>query len=169
MILANAENIIVNGKVDPDIYVNGVRVWPLNGTIEAFRVYLEFADNQSDNMTFRGVGWNGNPGSLSESMILEASFKYNSSWYDMSSSDLANVLDTSSRGSIYCQGISLLIDATTLVNFQWRTQQYYAPTHDVKMTVYANYTEGDTRLRAEKTVTQAANTTFVIYDGEFDT
>lgn len=168
MILANAKNIIVNGKVDPDIYVNGVHVWPINGTIETFRVYIEFADNQSDNMTFRGAGWNGNPGSLSESMILEASVKNDSSWSTMSSSDLAKVLDTSSGGSIYCQAISLLIDATTFINFQWRTQQYYAPTHNVKMTVYANYTEGDTRLRAEKTVTQAADTTFVIHDGEFD-
>lgn len=169
MILTNAENVIVNGVIDPDIYVNGKLVWPLNGSLESFRVYLEFADNQPGSMTFRGLGWNGNPGSLTESMIIEASVKQDGSWAAMPSNKLHYILETSFGDDLYCQAISLLIDSRTFINFQWRTQEYWGPTHNVRMTVYANYTGGDIRLRADKTVTQAEDTTFVIHDGELDT
>ena len=167
MILANAENIIVNGKIDPDIFVNGVQVWPSRGALRFYRVYITWKPAKQDNLVFQGLGWNGNPGSLTSDMIISAMRKDTSySYTSMSTSDLNGILDTTQGKGVYCYGISLDIDSSTFINFQWRTQQYYAPTGTVEIEVDAYYEHG-IAVRAKKTVTQAANTTFVIHDGEF--
>ena len=167
MILSNAENIIVNGVVDPDIFVNGVQVWPGRGALRFFRVYITWDPAQAENLTFQGLGWNGNPGSLTSDMILDADKKSTSySYTDMSTSELNSILDTSTGTGIYSYGIALDIDAQTFINFQWRTRQYYAPTGTVQIEVDAYYENGIV-VRARKTVTQAQNTTFTIFDGEF--
>lgn len=169
MILSNAENIIVNGVVDPDIFVNGVQVWPSRGALRFYRVYIKWSPAEAGNLTFQGLGWNGNPGSLNTSMLLSAEKNQNGDSYTaMSDSEKTNICDTSNGTSIYCYAIALDIDAQTFINFQWRTQQYYAPTGTVEIEVDAYYEHG-IAVRARKTVTQAANTTFVIHDGEFDT
>ena len=169
MILSNAENIIVNGVVDPDIYVNGVLVWPAQGALRFYRVYIKWSPDKSDNLTFQGLGWNGNPGSLTTSMLLSADKNENGySYTSMSSAEETGICDTSQGTGIYCHAIALDIDAQTFINFQWRTQQYYAPTGTVEIEVDAYYDNG-IRILARKTVTQAPNTTFTIFDGEFDT
>ena len=169
MILLNAENIIVNGVVDPDIFVNGVQVWPSRGALKFYRVYIKWSPDKSDNLTCQGLGWNGNPGSLTTSMLLDAEKNTNGySYTDMSESEKTGVCDTVKGTGIYCHAIAIDIDAQTFINFQWKTQQYYAPTGTVEIEVDAYYENG-IAVRARKTVTQAANTTFVIHDGEFDT
>lgn len=169
MILANAKNIIVNGKVDPDIYVNGVHVWPAQGELQYYRVYIKWSPDKSENLTFQGLGWNGNPGSLTTSMLLSADKNENGySYTAMSDTEKTSICDTTQGTSIYCHAIALDIDAKTFINFQWRTQQYYATTGTVEIEVDAYYTNG-IRILARKTVTQAANTTYVISNGEFDT
>ena len=168
MILSNAENIIVNGKVDPDIYVNGTRVWPLRGALRFYRVYIKWSPDKSDNLTFQGLGWNGNPGSLTTSMLLSADKNENGySYTAMSDDEKTGICDTTQGTGIYCHAISLDIDSQNFINFQWRTQQYYAPTGTVEIEVDAYY-EDSIRIVARKTVTQVANTTFVIHAGEFD-
>jgi len=168
MILSNAENIIVNGKIDPDIYVNGVRVWPLQGALRFYRVYIQWSPDKHDGLSFQGLGWNGNPGSLTTSMLLAAQQNTNGDSYTyISESQKSDICDTTQGTSIYCHAIALDIDSQTFINFQWRTQQYYAPTGTVEIEVYAYYEDG-IRVLARKTVTQAANTTFVIHQGEFD-
>lgn len=170
MILSNAENIIVNGVIDPDIFVNGVQVWPSRGALRFYRVYITWNPAKQDSLTFQGLGWNGNPGSLTSSMIISPMKKDTSySYTSMTTSELNVILGTSQQGShgLYCYGISLDIDSTTFINFQWRTDQYWAPTGTVEIEVDAYYENG-IEVRARKTVTQAANTTFVIHDGEFD-
>lgn len=169
MILSNAENIIVNGVVDPYIYVNGVLVWPAQGELQYYRVYIKWSPDKSENLTFQGLGWNGNPGSLTTSMLLSADKNENGNSYTaMSDTEKSGICDTSQGTSIYCHAIALDIDAKTFINFQWRTQQHYAPTGTVEIEVDAYYTNG-IRILARKTVTQAANTTYVISNGEFDT
>ena len=168
MILSNAENIFVNGVLDPDIFVNSVHVWPLQGALEFYRVYIKWSPDKSDNLTFQGLGWNGNPGSLTTSMLLDAEKNTNGySYTDMSESEKTGICDTAQGTGIYCHAIAIDIDAQTFINFQWKTQQYYAPTGTVEIEVDAYYEDG-IEVRARKTVTQAANTTFVINDGEFD-
>lgn len=169
MILANAKNIIVNGKVDPDIYVNGVHVWPLQGALRFYRVYIKWSPDKSDNLTFQGLGWNGNPGSLTTSMLLSADKNENGySYTAMSDTEKTSICDTTQGTGIYCHAIALDIDSQNFINFQWRTQQYYAPTGTVEIEVDAHY-EDNIRIVARKTVTQVENTTFVIHQGEFDT
>ena len=169
MILANAENIIVNGKIDPDIFVNGVQVWPSRGALRFYRVYIKWSPDKNDNLTFQGLGWNGNPGSLTTSMLLDAEKNTNGySYTDMSESEKTGICDTTQGTGIYCHAIAIDIDAQTFINFQWKTQQYYAPTGTVEIEVDAYYENG-IAVRARKTVTQAADTTFVIHQGEFDT
>lgn len=169
MILSNAENIFVNGQVDPDIFVNSVQVWPLQGALEFYRVYIKWSPDKSDNLTFQGLGWNGNPGSLTTSMLLYARKNENGySYTDMSESETTGICDTAQGTGIYCHAISFDIDSQTFINFQWKTQQYYAPTGTVEIEVDAYYEDG-IRVLARKTVTQAANTTYVVHEGEFDT
>lgn len=169
MILANAKNIIVNGKVDPDIYVNCVHVWPLQGALRFYRVYIKWSPDKSDNLTFQGLGWNGNPGSLTTSMLLSADKSENGySYTAMSDTEKTSICDTTQGTGIYCHAISLDIDSQNFINFQWKTQQYYAPTGTVEIEVDAYY-EDSIRIVARKTVTQEANTTCVIHNGEFDT
>lgn len=169
MILSNAENIIVNGVVDPDIFVNSVQVWPLRGALQFYRVYIKWSPAKSENLTFQGLGWNGNPGTLTTAMLLEAYKNNNGSQYtDMTAAEQDGICDTSAGTSIYCYAIAIDIDSDNFSNFQWRTQQYYAPTGTVEIKVDAYYEHGIVE-KARKTVTQAANTTFTIVDGEFDT
>lgn len=167
MILTNAENIIVNGVVDPDIYVNGVRVWPSLGTLRFYRVYIKWSPDKNDNLTFQGLGWNGNPGSLTTSMLLSADKNTNGySYTAMSSAEESGICDTSEGINLYCHAIAIDIDSQTFINFQWRTRQYYAPTGTVEIEVDGYYENG-IKILARKTVTQAANTTYVIHSGEF--
>lgn len=167
MILANAEAVFCNGVQDPDIFANNVQVWPALGELRFFRVYITWDPAQNENLTFLGLGWNGNPGSLTSDMIMDPSIKDTSySYSSMPTSVLNEILDTSNGKVLYCYGIALDIDASTFINFQWRTQQYYSPTGTVKIEVDAYYENG-IAVRARKTVTQAANTTFTIFDGEF--
>ena len=169
MILSNAENIFVNGVLDPDIFVNSVQVWPLQGALEFYRVYIKWSPDKNDNLTFQGLGWNGNPGSLTTSMLLDAEKNTNGySYSDMSESEKTGICDTAQGTGIYCHAIAIDIDAQTFINFQWKTQQYYAPTGTVEIEVDAYYEDG-IRIVARKTVTQAANTTYVVNEGEFDT
>lgn len=169
MILSNAENIFVNGQVDPDIFVNSVQVWPLQGALQFYRVYIKWSPDKNDNLTFQGLGWNGNPGSLTTSMLLAANKNENGySYTAMSESEKSGICDTSQGTGIYCHAIAIDIDAQTFINFQWKTQQYYAPTGTVEIEVDAYYEDG-IRVLARKTVTQAANTTYVVNEGEFDT
>lgn len=169
MIISNAENIFVNGVLDPDILVNSVHVWPLQGALKFYRVYIKWSPDKNDNLTFQGLGWNGNPGSLTTSMLLDAEKNTNGySYTAMSDAEKTGICDVSQGTGIYCHAIAIDIDASTFINFQWRTQQYYAPTGTVEIEVDAYYEDG-IRVLARKTVTQAANTTFVIHDGEFDT
>lgn len=169
MILSNAKNIIVNGVVDPDIFVNSVQVWPSLGALNFYRVYIKWSPSKSENLTFQGLGWNGNPGTLTTSMLLDAYKNQNSSQYTaMSEAEQDGICDTSAGTSIYCYAIAIDIDSSTFSNFQWSTQQYYAPTGTVEIKVDAYYEHGIVE-KARKTVTQAANTTFTIVDGEFDT
>ena len=168
MILSNAENIIVNGKIDPDIYVNGVRVWPSLGALRFYRVYIKWSPDKSDNLAFQGLGWNGNPGSLTTSMLLSADKNKNGySYTAMSESEKTGICDTSEGTSIWCHAIALDIDSQNFINFQWKTQQYYTATGTVEIEIDAYYENGS-RIVARKTVTQAADTTFVIHQGEFD-
>lgn len=168
MILDNVENIIVNGVVDPNIFVNNVLVWPKRGALKFYRVYITWDPAKQDNLTFQGLGWNGNPGSLTSAMINDPSKKDTSySYTSMTTAELNGILDTAQGGGLYCYGIAFDVNASTFINFQWRTQQYYAPTGTVQIEVDAYYENGIV-VRARKTVTQAANTTFVIHDGEFD-
>ena len=168
MILSNAENIIVNGVVDPDIFVNGVQVWPSLGALRFYRVYITWNPAKQDNLTFQGLGWNGSPGSLTSSMIIASMKKDTSySYTSMTTSELDGILDTTQGNGLYCYGISLDIDSDNLVSFQWRTQQYYAPTGTVEIEVDAYYENG-IKVVARKTVTQVANTTYVVHKGEFD-
>lgn len=168
MILSNAKSIHVNGTIDPDIFVNSVQVWPSRGALQFYRVYITWDPAKSDNLTFQGLGWNGNPGSLTSSVILDPMKKDTSySYTNMTTAELNSILDTTQGNGLYCYGISFDIDSTTFINFQWRTQQYYAPTGTVEIEVDAYYEDG-IEVKARKTVTQAANTTYVIYDGEFD-
>lgn len=169
MILDNVKNIFVNGVVDPNIFVNNVLVWPKRGALKFYRVYITWDPAKQDNLTFQGLGWNGNPGSLTSAMIIDPSKKDTSySYTSMSTAELNGILDTVQGNGLYCYGIALDIDSDNFINFQWRTQQYYAPTGTVEIEVDAYYENGIV-VRARKTVTQAANTTFVIHDGEFDT
>jgi hypothetical protein len=168
MILSNAKNIIVNGVVDPDIFVNSVQVWPLRGALQFYRVYIKWSPAKADNLTFQGLGWNGNPGTLTTAMLLEAYKNQNGSIYtDMTAAEQAGICDTTTGTSIHCYAIAIDIDSDNFINFQWRTQQYYAPTGTVEIKVDAYYEHGIVE-KARKTVTQAANTTFTILDGEFD-
>ena len=169
MILSNAENIFVNGVVDPDIFVNSVQVWPLRGALQFYRVYIKWSPAKSENLTFQGLGWNGNPGTLTTSMLLDAHKSNNGSQYTaMSEAEQNGICDTTQGTGIYCYAIAIDIDSSTFSNFKWRTQQYYAPTGTVEIKVDAYYEHGIVE-KARKTVTQAANTTFTIVDGEFDT
>lgn len=169
MILSNAENIFVNDVLDPDIFVNSVHVWPLQGALEFYRVYIKWSPDKNDNLTFQGLGWNGNPGSLTTSMLLDAEKNTNGySYSDMSNAEKSGICDTSQGTGIYCHAISFDIDSPNFINFQWKTQQYYAPTGTVEIEVDAYYEDG-IRVLARKTVTQAANTTYVVHEGEFDT
>lgn len=169
MILAKSEAVFCNGVKDPDIFANNVHVWPGRGELNFFRVYITWDPAKNENLTFQGLGWNGNPGSLTSDMILDAHKKNTSySYTNMTTSELDGILDTSTGTGIYCYGIAVDIDSTAFSNFQWRTQQHYATTGTVEIKVDAYYENGIVS-RAKKTVTQAANTTFTIVDGEFDT
>lgn len=169
MILSNAENIFVNDVLDPDIFVNSVHVWPLQGALQFYRVYIKWSPDKSDNLTFQGLGWNGNPGSLTSSMLIDAEKNENGySYTAMSDAEKTGICDTAQGKGVYCHAISFDIDSQTFINFQWRTQQYYAPTGTVEIEVDAYYEDG-IRVLARKTVTQAANTTYVVHEGEFDT
>lgn len=168
MILSNAENIFVNDKVDPDIFVNSVQVWPLQGALKFYRVYITWDPAKQDNLTFQGLGWNGNPGNLTADMIIDPAKKDTSySYTSMTTAELNGILDTAQGNGLYCYGIALDIDSDNFISFQWRTQQYYAPTGTVEIEVDAYYEDG-IRVVARKTVTQAANTTYVVHQGEFD-
>jgi hypothetical protein len=169
MILSNAKNIIVNGVVDPDIFVNSVQVWPSLGALQFYRVYIKWSPSKSENLTFQGLGWNGNPGTLTTSMLLDAQKSNNGYQYtDMTSAEQDGICNTSAGTNIWCYAIALDIDSSAFSNFQWRTQQYYALTGTVEIKVDAYYENGIVE-KARKTVTQAANTTFTISAGEFDT
>ena len=169
MILSNAENIFVNGVVDPDIFVNSVQVWPLHGALQFYRVYIKWSPSKAENITFQGLGWNGNPGTLTTSMLLDAHKSNNGSQYTaMTEAEQSGICNTSAGTSIHCYAIAIDIDSDNFSNFQWRTQQYYAPAGTVEIKVDAYYEHGIVE-KARKTVTQAANNTFTIVDGEFDT
>ena len=168
MILSNAKNIIVNGVVDPDIFVNSVQVWPSLGALQFYRVYIKWSPAKSESLTFQGLGWNGNPGTLTTSMLLDAQKSQNGYQYtSMTAAEQDGICDTSTGTSINCYAIAIDIDSSTFSNFQWRTQQYNAPTGTVEIKVDAYYENGIVE-KARKTVTQAVNTTFTIVDGEFD-
>lgn len=170
MILSNAEAVFCNGVQDPDIFANDVQVWPRRGALRFFRVYITWDPAQQENMTFNGLGWNGNPGSLTSDMIIDPMKKNTSySYTSMSTDEVNDMLNTDEQFglALYCYGISFDIDSNAFINFQWRTRKYYAPTGTVKIEVDAYYENGIV-VRARKTVTQAANTTFTIFDGEFD-
>lgn len=170
MILDNVENIIVNGVVDPDIFVNGVHVWPNRGELRFYRVYITWDPAKQENMSFQGLGWNGNPGSLTSDMVIDPMIKDTSySYTSMTQDRVEKILETNEQGggALYCYGIAFDVDSNTFINFQWHTQKYYAPTGTAKIEVDAYYENGIV-VRARKTVTQAADATFVIHDGEFD-
>lgn len=169
MILSDAKNIIVNGIVDPDIFVNSVQVWPSLGALEFYRVYIKWSPAKAENLTFQGLGWNGNPGTLTTAMLLDAHKNHNGSQYTaMTEAEQSGICDTAAGTSIWCYAIALDIDSDNFSNFKWRTQQYYAPSGTVEIKVDAYYENGIVE-KARKTVTQAANTTFTISAGEFDT
>ena len=96
MILSNAENIIVNGVLDPDIFVNSVQVWPSLGALEFYRVYIKWSPAKAENLTFQGLGWNGNPGTLTTSMLLDAQKSKNGYQYTaMTEAEQSGICDTS--------------------------------------------------------------------------
>lgn len=169
MILSDAKNIIVNGVVDPDIFVNSVQVWPSLGALDFYRVYIKWSPSTTENLTFRGLGWNGNPGTLTTSMLSNAYKNMNGSQYtDMTTAEKDGICDTSRDTNIFCYAIAIDIESDNFSNFKWRTQQYYAPTGTVEIKVDAYYENGIVE-KARKSVTQAMNTTFTISAGEFDT
>ena len=158
----DVSTIFCNGHKDPYIFCNGVQVWPTK-VVETHSIYLEFEEEFAGYMTVQGLWWNGF--NITEDIVLEAPYKYGSSWNTISSSDLADMLSTSTGKAIYCSAIFITINYNTFSQFKWRTQTYYAPEKKVTIRVRENYTSG-TEYVAEKEVTQAPNTTFTVNRGD---
>lgn len=155
-------SIFCNGHKDPYIFCNGVQVWPAK-VVTSHSIYLNFESGVTDNMTFQGLWWNGTQ--ITESMVVEASYKSGNSWTSISASDLRDMLSTSTGKGIYCSAVFLRLDSVTFNQFQWRTQQYYAPEHLVTIQVQENSTTG-IKYVGQKEVTQVANTTFTVNRGD---
>ena len=114
-------------------------------------------------MTFQGLLWNGSQ--ITEDMVDQASYKYGNSWTSISASDLRDMLSTSSGKGLYCSAVFIRLESITFNQFQWRTQQYYAPEHKVTIQVQENSTTG-IKYVGQKEVTQAANTTYTVNRGD---
>ena len=158
----DVSSIFCNGHKDPYIFCNGVQVWPAK-VVTSHSIYLDFESGVEDNMTFQGLWWNGSQ--ITESMVAEASFKSGNSWNSIPAPYLRDMLDTSSGMGIYCSALFIRIDSITFNQFQWRTQQYYAPEHKVTIKVQENSTTG-IKYVGQKEVTQVANTTFTVNRGD---
>lgn len=158
----DVSSIFCNGHKDPYIFCNCVQVWPAK-VVTSHSIYLNFEQGVTDNMTFQGLWWNGSQ--ITESMVVEASYKYGNTWNSISASALREMLSTSAGTGIYCSAVFIRIDSITFNQFQWRTRTYYGPEHLVTIKVQENSTTG-IKYVGQKEVTQAANTTFTVNRGD---
>ena len=165
MIISEAKALIWNGTPATMAIYNGEKVWP-SKTVTAYRVWIEWNPVKSENICIDGMYWDNL--SMSDSDIVEADYNNNDSWEHLSSTEITKmVVQDGSSLQKYCRGITFLTDKTLFESFSFHTDPYYAPTGTLKVEVEEIYNAGEgTELVASKTVTQAANTTYVINRGD---
>ena len=165
MIISEAKALIWNGTPALMAVYNGEKVWPTK-TVTSYRVWIEWDPVKSENICIDGLYWDNL--SMIEDDILEADYSDNGTWKHLSSTEIAKMV-TQDGSSLqkYCRGITFLMDATVFTSFSFHTDRYYAPTGTLTVEVEEIYDAGGgSDLVAMKTVTQAANTTYVINRGD---
>lgn len=165
MIISEAKALIWNGTPATMAIYNGEKVWP-SKTVTAYRVWIEWSPTKSENICIDGMYWDNL--SMSDNDIVEADYSDNGTWKHLTSTEITKmtVQDNSSLQK-YCRGITFLTDKTDFTSFSFHTDPYYAPTGTLTVEIKEIYDAGEgTELVASKTVTQAANTTYVINRGD---
>lgn len=165
MIISEAKALIWNGVPATMAIYNGEKVWPKK-TVMSHRVWIEWDPVKSENICIDGLYWDGL--AMSDSDILEADYNDGGTWQHLTSTEIAKMVtpDNSSLQK-YCRGVTFLTDITEFTSFSFHTDPYYVPTGTLTVTIEAIFNSGEgTELVATKTVTQAANTTYVINRGD---
>lgn len=173
MIWNNAKQIVVNGKDIQDAFCNSVHIWPVN-VIGSYRVYIEWDPVKDDNITIDGMTWNGS--AMTTAMIatkgegvsdLDVSYNNGGTWTTMGTTDIEHMIAGNTESlQKYCRGVSFRMKPDWgFSQFTWKSDQYYAPTGYLKVTVNENGSES-IRTIATKTVNQAANTTYTVNVGD---
>lgn len=166
------KGLYYNGTAVQNAWYNGVQIWP-NNEILSYRIYLEWDPVKDENICIDGMWWNGaqmttgmfeqTPGGTS----LDASVNINGSWVSLTTAEVEKMIsgDTDSLQK-YCRGITFRLKPDWGFNsFSWKTDQYYAPTGNQTIEIFANGSERS-NLEAKKTINQTTNTTYTVNRGD---
>lgn len=169
MIWNNAKQIVVNGRDIQDAFCNSVHIWPVN-IIGSYRVSIEWDPTKDDYITIDGMTWNGSAmttamfTTISEGVSdLDASYNNRGTWKTMNKTDIEMMIAGDTE-TLYknCRGISFRLKPDWgFSQFTWATDQSYAPTGYLTVTVDEIGSES-IRTIATKTVNQTRDTTYTV-------
>lgn len=169
MILFNAQHIFCNGKEDPFIFVNGKQVWPLD--FDTYTIEFEWVISDANSINLDGMGWGDEIGYIHSENVIWAGYEAYGSYTELTTTQIINSCeDNGSDNRIWCKKLSFNIrgsDVGRFYEFTFKTLAAWQPAGGLKVSIIG-YTSTPVVL-ASKTVSMAADTTYHVHIGEFDT
>ena len=171
MIYYDAIDYVVNGHRVEDLYCNTVHLWPLN--YNSFTIEFNITPVASNNICLNGFGWGHEIGYIHLENVNYAMYDDNGTWTALTNTEISYaVSDTTSSLQKYCRAMYFNLKSAhnlgRFSEFTFKTDEYYAPTCDIEVKVYGCRTGMTDILLASKVITQAPNTTYHLYLGDFN-
>ena len=169
MILTTAYNVYCNNVKDPLMLVNGVQVWPMD--FSSYTILFTWSPAKQENICLDGLGWGDSLSYIHSENVNWADYYDGSTYEELTTAEIVHACEndgTATQKYCYEMGFNLKgSDMGRFTELTFKTGEFYQPAGTLKVTIIGYGTS--TVQLASKTVSMAANTTYHIYAGEFDT
>lgn len=167
-------DVIRNNQRVPSMHVNGQVIWPF--TFDSYAIEFKIVSGEYTSICIDGMGWGDELGYIHREDVNYAQYfvgnEYDGEWHDLTSSEITNACENDGTGlQMYCNQLRFVIDAagrSTFNAFCFKTPQWWAPTVDITVSVIGYRIDKHEIVLASKTITQAANTLYVLTRDIFD-
>lgn len=168
MILFNAQNVFCKGKEDPLMIVNGVQVWPLE--FSSYDVVFIWTPSTQKTMCIDGMGWGNTLDFIHAENVNWADYYDGISYESLTNSEIINACNENGTAyEKYCVDTVFSLKGSDMGRF-----------YEFSFKTGTNQTAGTLKVRiigngalttilASKTFNVAADTTYHVHIGEFDT
>lgn len=162
-------DVIRNNQRVPSMHVNGQVIWPF--TFSSYAIEFEVVGGEYTNICLDGMGWGDEIGYIHREDVNYAQY-YDGQWKGLTSSEISHACEDDGNAlQLYCNQLRFVIDAagrSTFNAFCFKTPQYYAPTATIQVRVIGYRIDKHPIILASKTITQAADTLYVLTRDIFD-